>query len=610
MFCLATHADLSPVAHPLARAGLSEVYEQNRPDGIPSYITEDLLLVSYSMIRADMVRASERQRSMPKLGKLIGALEHGITRTTTAPGNREFVVILRALLGGDQQAAGAGLTKRAQAELDLVLAATGITKSPFWGGQMDYSQFRPRGYYAEDERLSRYFRAVRYAGAALFPIQATKATGVGRRQARRAAQQARHFADLIESDAALSALYHEMLDELTWRFGPPEDLTITDLRAVESAPARTFNKRLLAYARENDAQPRIIGDVVDRSKLEPGLTLADALTGWRLLPQRRTPESEAFQALVFDSTGKYNAPVSDDTAVQAVPTTLTMIDGQAVKGFPLLAELMCMWGSTSSCERIQQQQEHRFERYDEASEQARRALASAQGLSALHRSMLVAALRNCTEHCEDRLTAMRAFWTWQRYTSALYAKQSYTPTGKGITIDPPRQSGARIQPSLDVYLGLARVVEGHRKFTPHPTWDAFAEILDRVIEVAARHDLLSADDEAFLNDLDADLKALTGASDAPIIVDVHTNPARGEVLYEATGWARAVDEENRPWSPAGKARGARLSQCEFLGPIDRRLTSAEWRKRLAHTGREENGWRVPQRRPRRGNQRRRVRRWN
>ena len=125
---------------------------------------------------------------------------------------------------------------------------------------------------------------------------------------------------------------------------------------------------------------------------------------------------------------------------------------------------------------------HRFERYDEASEQARRALASAQGLSALHRSMLVAALRNCTEHCEDRLTALRAFWTWQRYTSALYAKQSYTPTGKGIAINPPRQPGARIQLSLDVYLGLARVVEGHRKFTPHPSWDAFAEILDRVIE--------------------------------------------------------------------------------------------------------------------------------
>ena len=571
---------------PLA-GGLLAVYEQNRQHGTPNYITEDLLLLSYSMIRVDVSRTRERERSLPRFQELIGALEQAVAAAENgeaAVANRDFVAVLRALLDGATEATGAGRAERAQAELDLALAAPGIVPSPLWGRRMDYSQFRPRGYYAADERLARYFRAVRYAGAALFPVQASKATGVDRRGARRASQQARALADLIEDDTRLAALYRELLAELTWEYGPPDDLTGAGLRAVAPEPVDTIGARLLAYARDNDGQPRIIGDVVDRSKLEPGVSLADALTGWRLLPQRRTADSEAFQALVFDSTGKYVAPDEGDedvgSARRSTPPTLTMIDGEPVKGFPLLAELMCMWGSISSCQNIHAQHEDRFEGYAEATSRARRALASAQGLAALHRSMLVLSLRSDAEHAADRLIALRAFWTWQRYTAALHAKQSYTPTGKGIHADPPRRPGARVQSSIGLYLGLARVVEGHRRFTPHRSWDAFAGLLDQVIDVAARDDLLTAEDETFLNNLDGDLKALAGGTDAPVIVDVHTNPARGEALYEATGFARVVDGRNRPWGAAATARGARLSQCEFFGPIVPRLTDAEWRERL------------------------------
>ena len=608
MVCALTPASQAEAAveqpPPLA-GGLFAVYEQNRQDGTPNYITEDLLLLSYGMIRVDVSRTRERERSVPEFQELIDALEQGVATTENgdaAVANRDFVAVLRALLDGATEATGAGRAKRAQAELDLVFTASGIVPSPLWGRRMDYSQFRPRGYYAADERLARYFRAVRYAGAALFPVQASKATGVGRKQARRASRQARALADLIEDDARLTVLYRELLAELTWQYGPPDDLTVAGLRGVAPEPVDTFGARLLAYARDNDGQPRIIGDVVDRGKLEPGVSLADALTGWRLLPQRRTVDSEAFQALVFDSTGEYVAPDEEDEDIggadRRVPKTLTMIAGEPVKGFPLLAELMCMWGSDSSCQDIQEQHEDRFEDYAEATDRARRALASAQGLSALHRSMLVTSLRGDAEYAADRLVALRAFWTWQRYAAALYAKQSYTPTGKGIRADPPRRPGARVQSSLGLYLGLARVVEGHRRFTPHRSWDEFAALLDRVIDIAARHDLLTADDERFLNNLDAELKALAGVTDAPVIVDIHTNPARGQALYEATGLARVVDGRNQPWSAAAIARGARLSQCEFFGPITPRLTDAEWRERLPQMaspaeGAFPRGWPCP-----------------
>ena len=557
------------------------IYEQNRQDGTPNYVTEDFMLLAASMIRVEVARSRERETSAHLLRDLVVALEQSLA----TPGRgaalpvRDFVAVLRSLADGSPAVGAEGdVGSSAQAELDLVLAASGIALSPLWRRPMDYSAFRVRGYHEADEVLARYFRAVRYAGAVLFPVQPSKATGVSAEAARLASPQARALVDLIEGDAELASWYHEFIDELTWLHGPSDDLTNADLTAIPLEPRETYGQRLLAHARENGAQPRIFGDVVDRSKLEPGLSIADVLTGWRLLPQRRTPESQAFQAMVFDATGQYE-PASS-AAAGPMPKTLTMIDGEAVKGFPLLAELMCMWGSEPSCQDLRDQGESRYRGYWESLERGRHALAAAEGLAGLHRSLIVSALGRCVERCQDRLTAMRAFWTWQRYPSALYAKQSYTPTGKGISLNPPRRSGARVEPSLDIYMALARVVDGHREHTPHTSWDAFAAILDQLIEVAARHSVLSPEDEGFLNNLDAELKALAGGPDAPIIVDVHTNPARGEVLYEATGLARVVDERNRPWSSDGTARGARFSQCEFFGPMDTRMTDAEWRERL------------------------------
>ena len=559
------------------------VYEENRQESMPSYITEDFVLLAYSMIWVEVAHSRDRDVLAPQLRALVAALKKGTN--TSQPGeatsaNRDFLVVLRALADGAAEIADAGEMAWAQAELDLVLAGSGIAQSPLWGRRMDYGQFRVRGYYGADELLARHFRAARYAGGVLFPVQPSKATGVSIEEAQLASQQARALVALVEGDAELTRLYHGFVGELTWLYGPPDDLTNADLQALPLEPVQTFNQRLLAYARANDAQPHVIGEIVDSSKLEPNITIADALTGWRLLPQRRTPESVALQGMVFDATGAFQVLPDDQGEDRPEPQTLTFINGQAVKGFPLLAELMCMWGSQPSCQNLRDEGESRFGGYWDAIERGRRVLAAADGLAGLQRSLIVSAFSSCGERCDDRLTSIRALWTWQRYASALYAKQSYTPTGKGISLDPPRRPGARVEPSLDIYMALARVVEGHRQRTPHPSWDAFAAILDRLIEVAARHDYLSPEDEEFLNNLDVELKALTGGPDGPIIVDIHTNPARGEVLYEATGLARVADEQNRPWSSGGSARGARLSQCEFFGAMETRLTDAEWRELL------------------------------
>ena len=554
------------------------IYERNQREGVPNFITEDLLLASYGLIRVAVGRSLERERYLPRLECLVTGLQTAVADAPAggAPSdaNRDYLAVLAALLAGRDEATGAAKPKRAQAELALVLAASEIAVSPLWGYRMDYGQFLPRGHYEGDEALTRYFRAVRYAGAALFAVKPSRATGVKRGQARRMARQADQLARLLEADAELAATYAELLANPAWRFGPAEDLAAAAVLAVPAKPTRTYAARLFAYAQEHGMTPRIVGGIVERKRLEKGSTALDVLTGWRLLPQRRTADYAAFQRLVFDGTGVYQSgSESGGGAPDDAPFGLGLIDGETVKAFPLLGELMCLYGSMESCEALAQRGEMSFAGYREALDRARAELAEARGLAALHRELLQTGLQDSARH--TRRTALRAFWTWQRHASVLYAKQSYTPAGKGLPAAEPR-TGARVEPSLALYQSLARVVEGHRRFTPHEAWDSFADVLAQITHIASRQLLLgapSAEDERYLNELDGALKRITGGGDQPIVVDAHVEPSAGQVLEEATGWAVVAE--------TGAARGARFTQCEFKHPLGDRLTDAKWRERLA-----------------------------
>ena len=567
------------------------VYERNRQEGVANYITEDFLLASYGLTRVAVGKSVERELYAGLLRNLVERLQAAVQEqeddSPVRRANRDFLAVLAALAEGRPEAADAADLKRAQAELDLVLAANEIARSPLWGYSFDYAQFLPRGHYEGDEPLTRYFRAARYAGAALFAVKPSRATGVSRKAASRMAAQAEQLARLIDADAELAATHRDLIGNLTWRFGPAEDLTNHALLAVPAEPKRTHAERLFAQARDNDMQPRILGGIVDARRLEKDVTPQDALTGWRLLPQRRSVDYAAFQHLLHDGTGVFKGSAEDVAEDQEPPFGLTLIDGQGVKGFPLLAELMAFWGSAESAETLKSQQETAFAGYADAALRAKRELADAEGLSALHQQLIQTGLAQLDGTSpQHRLTALRAFWTWQRYAALLYAKQPYTPAGKGLPIAQPRL-GARLQPSLALYQSLMRVVVAHCQFTPHPSWDAFAKILAQVISIASRQQVLGAppaEDEDYLNELDSTVKQLVDGPDLPIVVDVHANPSSGQVLQEATGYVRIVyldeNEAVRNLTRSHTVRGARFTQFEFKQLLNDRLTDSAWRERL------------------------------
>lgn len=565
---------------PLTAPGLYAVYENNRAQGIPNYVTEDFLLLNYSMIQQRQIAETELQRSLPVLKGVFGGLAKSLARegkSAATLANKDYLAVLTALAHGQAKVAGAGDAQRAQAELKLVLDAAGIADSPLWGHALDYSQFKPRGHYAGVAEAEAYFRASRYAGSVVFNLLESAATGVTPALADRLYTQAKQL-NLLLGVATIRTPYRQLLDSLSWQFGQSDDLDAARWQEVtakvkrDATPAEQ-RAAVLNASQTQHWQPTILGQIVDVTKLEAGKTWQDVTTGWVMLPQRRRADSQAFQALVGSEVGAWRGK-------DPVPFSAASTNGGG-KAFPRADELMGALGSRLASLRLEQQGDTAYANYPAAAERAGILLKAASGLEGSQTKLMHNWLKAPFEHeFSDgrRLESMKAFWTWQRYAALLYAKQSYTPTSKSMEIANPRP-GAWLAPAAGLYGDLLAMVKEHQAKTPHRNWDEFAAVLGQVVGIARSEvagTALSEQDEAFLNELDHRLLPLVGSPDHPIVVDVHSDPGSEQVLEEATGWANVVHRVGK----TGVAVGAMLSQHEFKQPMAQRMTDDEWMRKL------------------------------
>lgn len=550
--------------------GVFDLYADNRTRGLPNHITADLLLLGYSLLRRSGLEDLEDRTLRPAFGDLVLTLAGrlGDAEDPVTQANRRYLALLSALLAADQD----GLDPVAAAEYGLVTQAAGSAPSPLWGRPIDYSQFVPRGRYAADPDLGQYFRAMRYAGGVPFLVQSSAATGTSPADAERQAAQAVQLARLIAADPELAARRDRIEALLAWHFGPAEDLTNADLLAVadRAQPPADLPGRLVERARAERHQPRIVDGLVDQGRLESGQTPSGVMTGWRLFPARYSAESAAFQRLVYAGTGRFQGTPASH------PFGLGSVGGQPVKAYPSTRELLALLGSPGATQDIETAGETDFAGYPQAGREAAALLGESSGAGAAHVALMRAALGE--QDSPQRRTALLAFWTWQRYLEVLYAKQSYTLVGKGLSLELPRP-GASLEPATGLYRALQDLAALQSLHAEDPRWGVFADLLGSLIQIGVAQDggaALGPNAQRLLNRLDLDLLALTRGRDQPIVVDVHTHNEESMVVEEAVGWAQPV------WQ--GEARGARLTHYEFKQPLAQRLTDAAWRERLARGG--------------------------
>ncbi len=690
----------------LTEDGMFRVYQNNRAEGIPNYVTRDFLLLAYSMILTEEIAAHEQKHDYPDLRASIAALSKAAEKVTTekpappdkpataekaappadkprenptdkpktadsptpankpetadntktadkpetpnktapaekadaieaARANRAFLAVLLNLLDGTEASAD---DKLGAVELAQIRAASAVGKSELLSQTIDYSQFRPRGHYTRTPELSRYFQAVRYAGAALFYVKESAATGIDAAAADRLTRQALLLAHWIHSDAATLQRFEKFEARRTWLFGPAEDLTLADLDAAvaQSPHAATaeLRKKLLARAKVTGRQPMIFAGVIDPQHLESGVSARDALTGWRLLPGSFTPDGAAAQQLVYDRVGKF---LGDGT-----PVSLTTVNGTPVKGFPLGLEIMALLGSADAAKKLAASQDMNYEGYAKARAEAARLIVRPAGLPGeqLHLMATVlggpakpapvpdasakpdpsrsasskdapvkdasaksdsgksatakdapakdatakdatakdATAKDVKENGvkdDDRLDGALGFWTLARHQSILYAKQSYTGAGKGILPADDRKS-AWLEPSTAVYQELRQISGQFETRLVSQAFGRFGKILDQCIAI-------SQAEQAGRKPSAAEIAFLNGIDQELIpMTGGPDEPIAVDVHTDVNSGQVLIEALRYPAEVKHEAeRGARFQTAEFKRPLADRITDESWRATLA-----------------------------
>ncbi len=324
-----------------------QLYESNRYNLFPSFVTVDAMVHTYHLYFAYLLRTCERDRLSAQLCELsrrmlvasVGQLQAlaGTEWEAAATLCAGFFAVGTALLdaGASELAqVPAQVQQAVDAELALIYAADGVEPSPLFDQSglavasagdaslgEDYSQYAPRGYYAGDAQLEAYFRAMMWYGrrsftqsnevldrcALLATLALAQADDTGEAPAEEwgAVYQVTAFFAGASDDNG----YYEYLPLAQQAYGA--DVSVTSLPG-DNAAWRAFHQ-LTAEA----PSPQI-NSVPMRDEGE-GADHVSANQGFRFMGQRFTVDEAVFQKLVYSEVG-----ARDDGACRMLPDVLDL----------------------------------------------------------------------------------------------------------------------------------------------------------------------------------------------------------------------------------------------------------------------------------------------
>ncbi len=170
------------IALPSTDSRMYYVYDDNEYKGVPNFISSDTVLHLYHQFYDKSLMSIESNylyqdldlmtSQMLSKSLLLDTLLTDSKLKELQKNNIIYFMVARMLILQSQEIAVSVdadhqyLLDAARQEYELVQAAEGVTESPLFGEELDYSQFTVRGHYTRTEELSRYFRAMMWLGYA------------------------------------------------------------------------------------------------------------------------------------------------------------------------------------------------------------------------------------------------------------------------------------------------------------------------------------------------------------------------------------------------------------------------------------------------------------
>ena len=616
-------------------ATIPEMYKDYRERGIPVFVTTDAVLHSFHELYDYTLKELELQRLSPNLNRLcrtLAAESEKMLSIATKDSVRDailkntayFAVAVKlgdpSFIPPEEAAALVG------AELKLIETHSGFDISPIFRFPEntvsrdddyleDYSQYIPRGHYADNDTLSAYFRSAMWLGRMAFRTEPHGGTEAvfrekGIEETFRAILLVKTALETtVDNSPALTA-WHNVYDPGVFFVGSSDDPGIEEYRDTldkvygadwrNLTPDALFDRdKILAFIEEVKKlrNPRINSSwVLDEE--DP----ASATKSFRFLGQRFIPDSYMFHELVYSRVGER---------------------GDA-RMMPRSLDILAVLGSERALEHLTTRyKQDRYAHYLDQMTALRTefsALSSETWVQNLYWSWLYSFLPLLEEKgagyppfmrnsawTDKQLSTSLGSWTELRHDSILYAKQSYTSievVERPYPATPWMRQGY-VEPNPDLYGRLASLaglmrdgLDGRGLLI-----DAFGtrlaaferlqlDLMAISEKELSRIPLTSAEFETIAN-IGSTLEAIQPPAPVPdtyeapynrnmaLIADVHTDPNSQTVLEEAVGHSSELFVIVKVAGRLKLARGAAYTGYEFTWPMSDRLTDAAWRDLLS-----------------------------
>lgn len=586
-----------------------QLYERNRYDFIPSFITTDSVLHNFHLLFDYSLKKLEEEQLIGALRELnagmltVSESQYQTLKGTTweqpARRNVAFFTIATKLL---EPAApvGAEVADVVGKELELLDKHEGITYSPLMNDGLetpeymeDYSQYIPRGHYTKSEDLKRYFKSIMWYGRITF------------RQKSESETRSAILASLALGQKEANFTNWEKIYEPTNFFvGKSDDITFYQYLEIlqriygddidmEALLSEDNFKIFLAQAKEL-APPQINSMPIFDETIQPDRD--QEIKGFRFMGQRFTVDASIFQRLIYREVKENNK-------------------GQR-RNLPKGLDIPAALGSEEAYNILKGYGEDQYQNYPENMRKMRDYLAGLEiktwtqnlywgWLYSLNPLLAVRgegypSFAQNQAWLRKNLNAYLGSWTELKHDTILYAKQVYAEMGGA----PPTEADDRgyVEPEPEVYSRLAALatemregleLRGILSESQKESIQKLGEIAARLKEISEKEledKNLSSDDYNFIRFYGGELEHIWLAvmadegvetsnevdnHPAALVADVATDP-NGSVLEEAVGNIFDIYVVVPIEGKLKLTKGGIFSYYEFMQPLSGRLTDEEW----------------------------------
>lgn len=286
-----------------------EIYETNRYAMIPNFVTVDSLMHTYHLYFAHLLKNIEKnylidtlkQLSLQMTEKSAAQYEalKGSEWENAAARNVAFFTIGAKLLD-DGVTPYAYVQDIVDGELDRINTSDGIAFSAITGDEEDYTQYIPRGYYAGDDKLEQYFKAMMWYGRIHFIQEEAELD-----------KSALLMTAALSADANTFGLWESIYAVTSFFAGASDDAGVCEYASImhevygDDISVSDFPSQEDLFAKFHEKTASLPAPQINSIPIRDGEN--NVIPGFRFMGQRFSIDATIMQALIYSRVSKNSA---------------------------------------------------------------------------------------------------------------------------------------------------------------------------------------------------------------------------------------------------------------------------------------------------------------